>query len=715
MTNPERSALGRRLRDAIEKPFGERWRHARIEASVFFTFTFHRQHFEEHLLPELYGLPTDGERSARLALLQCQFDAEHRPVVFHDAHLPVERAANGELVSASALANPASFRIETVPVRWGDGDRTCMHAKHVCLLVRDADPERPNEGRDALIVLTASANLTLAGWRKNIEIADLQVFGRGQSTPMAAGLQELCADAWSWAERVRQGRQTGALSGLRQVEVFVNSLTKPASTRLPRLWTGRESLVEAISAEVDGANLRPIRRLSAGSPYASEDAGPLQRLVGELEPAKVEVLRPQDALGLPMSAPDWEHAVTSIAAEGMSPPTLHTLSDKLLTKGIERTTHLKWVYVEGTGGAILVVGSANLSDPAFGPHTRPGTNYETAVILQAPRGLRLLATDSVEPSNHERGPECELDPNTFLRPPIAPFHVTYDWSAAPGERAELIPLEQDARLPNEGARIRLVGEKGEGTPLLLRGPHLCKTACNVVRRALEVGPFVQLLERTPTDEAPVEHLVQVIELSQDHAPVRSHFGFSLDQFLRFVTAAGLGDWKRAERDADDQDRQTVEQDESLGDSAKGRPPLALDRPIAIIQATLQLETLARRAIKADDDGALARALFQVGGVSLRNMVDLHLATDDAESPGAEVELVDRLVCWLCLRSLLDDLAPRLPARHANHVAELDRALKGLAASWDEVEDNDRVALKQWLIANWRREDSAPSTAEEGAA
>ncbi len=711
MKAPDRHSLGKRLRAVIEAPLGERWRRPRIEASVFFTYTFHRQEFEEHLLPELFGLPSKGERSARLALLQLQFSHTHRPVVIHDAHVPVERDADGNLVRAAALAAPASFRLDTVPVRWGRDGRTCMHAKHILLRVRDEQPHRAGPQSEVLVVVTASANLTIAGWRQNIELADIQILRPGQATPLQPGLVQLLEDAWSWASDSGQPRDSGALSGLAHVSDFIDKLQPPLPDALqfPRLWTGRaESLEGSLTGAVADAAIGPVRRLSVGSPYLTEDAGPLRRLVDRLQPQTLAVLRPHDHQGVPMSVPAWERAVVGL--DGLSaPPTIHALHPDLLDKDTDRTTHLKWIYAEGDQEAVLVLGSPNLSDPAFGPHgqpgsqlPRPGTNYETAVMLRVPAGLRLLAADALEPHLMEPSGELELDPNALVRPPTAPFLLTYDWAGADDERVAVVPLPGGGP-PSSTARVRPLHNEGAGTLLVDDTGRVCPSLGALVRQALERGPFVELLEGAADPEV-VSPLVTIVELNQEHAPARSRFGLSLDQFLRFVTAASLEDWTQAERDADRIDRIKAEEAESQGSGSGSRSVTALDRPIRIIQATQHLERRVRAALEDQDEGALARALFEAGGMSVRNLVDYHLGgggDPDAEDDVERTDLVDQLVCWLGVRTLLDDLRPDLPEHTKERLTELEAALAKLETCWQDLEQGDRDQLKTWLTAEWR--------------
>ena len=716
MSAPAQQTFGRRVRAAVEAPYpdGERWRRPLIEASTFFTYTFHRQEFEEHLLPELYGLPTMGERSARLALLQLQFSHTHRPVVIHDAHLPVERDEQGGLVRAAALAAPASFRLDTVPVRWGPDGRLCMHAKHILLRVRDAESRPSSPLCEALVVVTASANLTVAGWRQNIELADIQVLRPGQRTSLQPGLAQLLEDAWRWAADSGQPRESGSLSGLAHITALVDSLQPPAAGEpvLPLLWTGRsEPLEDALARAVADASIGPVRHLSAGSPYLTEDASPLRRLVARLQPESLSVLRPHDHQGVPMSLSAWERAVVTL--DGLaSSATIHALHADLVDPKNTRTTHLKWLCVVGRDGAVLVLGSPNLSDPAFGPHTRPGTNYETAILLRLQKGVRLLDSEPLAPHDLDPSAELDLDPNGTRRPASAPFLLTYDWAASENARARVVSLPGGGQ-PSARDRIRMLHQDGLGEVLLGTNGAVSATGCTVIHQALDHAPFVELLEAA-SGPGRLPPLVSIVELNQEHAPVRSRFGLSLDQFLRFVSAASLDDWKQAEREADRVDRIELEEVESQGTRRLARAETALDRPIRIIQATKHLELRARAALADEDEGALGRTLFESGGMSLRSLVDFHLGGDSgksAEDVDERPDLVDRLVCWLGVRTLIDDLRPTLPAQTQARLHELDNTLTKLEASWDELSDADRDQLKTWLASEWRGAEDQTCSAE----
>jgi hypothetical protein len=721
MSEIPRQSFAQALADRAQAAFGA-GRRAEIQAAVFFTYTFHRQNFEEDLLPALYGLPAGGERSARLHLLQLSHGETTRPVVFHDAHLPIDGTVSGKPVDPTALGASSALRLDVVPVRWGGASNTCMHAKHVLLLLKPGGTD--NSAERALLVATTSANLTLAGWRRNIELCDIEVLRHDQSSGMTTGLRQLIADAWAWAAAAGQSSAGASLPGLRQIEGFVAKLND-APDAFPRLWTGRNSLDEAIVAGAAALKLGTIRQITAGSPYLSEDAVALGRLVAALKPDALKLLRPTDALGAVMSTPEWEKNVEQAAPN--TRVTHHKLVGQAEDDGKQpRTTHLKWIAVEGEAGALLALGSPNLSTAAFGPSadgSRALHNYETAVLRKISTGLQwlepapLARLTAVAPS-----PDLSEDPNGPKPPQDVALVITYDWTRPPQARARLLVLTVGDAPPAD-AHLRLIGSEAtaDSAPLGLQPDtqQLGEAASALVGRALEHHAYIELVEPAhPGGNA----LVQIVELNQELAPPRRVFRTSIDQLLRTLIAFGLGDHAAARRLADAADQRAAERDEGVEAPDGGRPAIALDRPIAMIQATMMIEKRARAAAKNNDLAGVARALFDQSGISLRKLVDLHRPPPpteavDTEAVPEKIDLVDVLVCWLCARTLIDalwaDAELKLHAEPALQQAhtDLDRRLADLDR-WDKLDDTHRGELRDWMHKNWRETSTKPAASPE---
>jgi hypothetical protein len=255
-----------------------------------------------------------------------------------------------------------------------------------------------------------------------------------------------------------------------------------------------------------------------------------------------------------------------------------------------------------------------------------------------------------------------------------------------------------------------VGSDHQGVPLERTGDVLGADACDKLRELLDHGPYVEVVD--PDSEHP--HIVYVVELNQAHAPVRQRFSMTVEQFLRFVTAWGMGDWSRAEAEAHRADRLRLEAEESMGPSTAKRPAIALDRPINIIQATLHLERRARTALVDKNESVLRSVLLDQGGASLRKLVDFYLPAPPAEgelpapSEAPDVDtLTERLVCWLSAHTLLQDLRPELPPSILHGLGSLEKALEQLEASWAHVPDEDRLVLRDWLRDHWRTDASPP--------
>ena len=134
----------------------------RLIGSLFTTFTFECEAFERWILPSLYGIEQANSRPARLHMLRVQLQETAVPIVFYDVHTAPDMGTQAE-------------RFYYVPVQLEQG--RLQHSKHTILLLGDED----RSDVEYMILVTGSANLTKAGWYRNIEFIDIEVLKMGQA------------------------------------------------------------------------------------------------------------------------------------------------------------------------------------------------------------------------------------------------------------------------------------------------------------------------------------------------------------------------------------------------------------------------------------------------------------------------------------------------------------------------------------------------------
>ena len=108
--------------------------------------------------------------------------------------------------------------VRRIPVAMRDG---FFHPKNIFLLTEPADPELGGQSQEALIVATLSANLTEAGWWRNVECCHVEMVEDGAACGFRDDLLEIVA--------VRLGppaQSSVAHDALEQVRRFVVRCTQ---------------------------------------------------------------------------------------------------------------------------------------------------------------------------------------------------------------------------------------------------------------------------------------------------------------------------------------------------------------------------------------------------------------------------------------------------------------------------------------------------------
>jgi hypothetical protein len=612
-----------------------------------------------------------------------------------------------------------------------------MHAKHVLLLIKDGARSTPESeaGADALVLVTTSANLTLAGWCTNAEIADIEVMEPGQVTSLKPGLSALINQAVGWLDAAGYEPSDRPL-GFVQVSEFIEKLEAPEEPGFPRLWIGEEPLSTAVQDAARDLGIEKVSTLTVGAPYFSEDAGPVRTLIDNHEPQAVRVMRPVDMHGIPMSTGVWErtlhdchpsltiHALQNIYTERQEGQSKAKNPGTRDGAGIHRTTHLKWVQLENKTKGLIVLGSPNLSGPAFDANESPGSNFETAILRAYDHTLSLLDEKPLDPlpEDVEESNLCD-DPNAPGRPQPAPYYLVYDWKS---HTAKAVPVLKDCALSTVSSWLRAVGDSDGWRFSFGKDGVLDSDTSRQLRKLLKHGPYVGVLE----DGRSEPYTVHVIEQHQEFAPPRQRFPLSLDLFLQFLGDSGYDAWERAAAAADRDERLQIEAEEQVAHTSSRRPDVTLDRPIRIIQAVGQLERRLQAAIDQNDRTAAERILLSKSAVSVYQLACVFAPHDPSaredsddgtlfERVHAEEDdlVVDQLVCWLAV----GDLCARYrddPFLSGIDWKDMDRVRRRLECVWNTLGDLDPEArelgvnqLKDWLSSQWT---ASNSTAVEGA-
>jgi hypothetical protein len=390
------------LSEAVQEKLNRR----RVLAAVFCTFRFDPGFFELEVLPLLFDLQLHQDRAIRkLQLEEALRPLAGRVAVYYDPRA-LEEGGRG----------PASLDVRRIPVRPRTG---YFHPKNAFLLVKE-----PATGRRSLLVLTASANLTQAGWWENVEcahVAEIEEDARSR----------LRDDLLDFLDHLR--RSTGPLDQhgpLDEIRSFVRRLQPVAhrsaqGTLHPHFlangrrgaWTFAGFLDDVLRGDLRVANLEVI------SPYLddADTSEPLAELLDLIQPARWRLLLPEDSGGTRCreSLFDW---VSEMGGEwGRLPGALTTAGERGAQR---RRVHAKVYRLFTADREVIFVGSVNLTRPA---HQAAG-NVETGILMEGPAGRRRrrLWLQPVEerPLFLSAAGEDEGVDMDFI-----PLVVRYDWSA----------------------------------------------------------------------------------------------------------------------------------------------------------------------------------------------------------------------------------------------------------------------------------------------
>ncbi|WP_326557212.1 hypothetical protein [Micromonospora sp. NBC_01796] len=394
------------LTEALRERIGGR----RTLAAVFCTFRFEPGFFEQEILPVLFDLPLQQAPAVR----RLQLEDALRPLagqvaVYYD---------HGALVVGDGTA---CLDVRRIPVR---PTRGYFHPKNAFILLEDEDT-----GERAVVALTASANLTRAGWWENVECFHLEEIAEG-------GRSRTSTDIRRFLRRVRTlAKHHGPHDASDQVQAFLSTV-QPITQRSVNqvlhphfIVTGSRSgmpLVDQLD-DIAGRRLRGAN-LEVLSPYLddADTSTPLVALLDRFQPPQWRILLPEER-GLARcrtSLYDW---VQRHGGRWGRLPTSHTARGGKQASGAAaapRAVHAKVYRFFTDDWEITLVGSFNLTSPAH----QAGGNVESGVLVEVPtpRRPRFWLEPVNEPPTFAPTSASEDDRGDFDAIPLA---VRYDWTS----------------------------------------------------------------------------------------------------------------------------------------------------------------------------------------------------------------------------------------------------------------------------------------------
>lgn len=396
--------------------FREHLAHRKLLDLVLLTFAFEPAFFEQEILPAFVDVAATSNEKIRLAILEEALRSNVEVAVYYDP---------GVLGTADGSSKLAVRRI---PVRRRQG---YFHPKNVLALVQDEEPGEDGLQRKHLLVATLSANVTRAGWWRNVEVCHIEVISEGSASPLRKDLLSLIS---ALKRQVSDEREPH--TALEHIRTFLSRITLvEGRTRdgvlRTRLYGPGQSvedfLVECLRQDVVGLNLEVI------SPYFDEaDAGPLRRLIDRFQPAETRVYLPRDSRGAGKCS---ERLFASVA--GLPDchwghlPEEHTRAGKA-EAATPREVHAKVYrfFSPRRRHEVVFLGSPNLTTAA---HSGKG-NFETGLLVDTePRQVPdwWLVRDTKAPKvflgHTDEGSNARASP-------LIALSVRYDWSTG---RAEL--------------------------------------------------------------------------------------------------------------------------------------------------------------------------------------------------------------------------------------------------------------------------------------
>lgn len=396
------------LSDTLRQHLAER----RVTASVFTTYTFEPQFFEEEILSLLSDQMVSAEPKLRMLQLEELLRSNIGPVaVYYD---------RGGLRGEGA----ARLDVRRTPVHVKTG---VFHPKVVLLLTMPEDASN-TKVKPALICGVLSSNLTKGGWWSNLECAHFETIYDGDRCSFRDDLRSMIRQLRALCDAEVDHEALDAVQAFLTMRVSgVEHATLNGRLR-PRLLAGKGSLTNFLElirgSQLSGTTLEVI------SPFFDKNAAaPLRKLLEKLQLRNVTVFLARNTKGEASCSEAVYQDVIEMGARWAQ----FRGEEELLRLGKDKKAKARSVHAKvyrftekAQQYEALVVGSHNLTSPA----TMGGQNFEASFFVELASESHVhpwLQTDEKRPKTF-----AVLDPELESCEPrddvAIPLQVRFNWS-----------------------------------------------------------------------------------------------------------------------------------------------------------------------------------------------------------------------------------------------------------------------------------------------
>lgn len=420
----------------LSRRFGDLLSGRRLVSAVFLTFRFDPGFFEQEVLPVFLDVPVSHVTDVRLAQLEDALRALRGHVAVYYDENGLEQTDHGG----------ARLDVRRIPVRMRTGT-AIFHPKNVLALVEANEPDDEGHRPRTLLVASLSANLTRAGWWKNVEVCHVEEILEGDKT-------RLRDDLLGFIDRLRgladHEREHAALKDIQRFMRDTDSYEQRTGGGVlrPRFYSRRQPFCDFLKETTNGA-LRGMN-LEVISPYFddADTSAPLDELIKQFQPKELRVFLPRGRKGEALVRPAMFQWVLERGAFWGALPHARIKSGE--AKHAEpRTVHAKVYrfFSKQPRREILFVGSVNLTRAAHSGSANLETGFLVEVIPEG-RPDFWLAVDERRPKSFGSAGEQEdaaATGGTRLR-------VRYHWDTG------LAETYWDDPRPSPALRIEAQGE-----------------------------------------------------------------------------------------------------------------------------------------------------------------------------------------------------------------------------------------------------------------
>lgn len=676
-------------RAVLSEHFQDRLKGKRVVAGLFLTFQFDPGFFEQEILPVFFDIPVSHAAAIRLLQLEdaIRENGTKIAVCYDSAGLVAE-------------ANSSRLDVRRIPMRHRTG---VFHPKNLFLLVEPSVANEDGQRPRSLLVSSASANLTRAGWWENVEVCHVEVIEAGSKT-------RLREDLLDFLRKLRTQMLTKEdREFLTEILAFLRNETESRQQRSSneRLHTHfywgqkpiSQFLKDVAGDWIKGAYLEVI------SPYFddAEVCTPLRNLVEALSPRQVRIFLPRDASGAAQCRNELYDDVAAIdnCHWGRLPKDLLRMGKS--EQVAERFVHAKVYrfFNRNPKREVLFVGSANLTTPGH----LGGANQESGFLVE------------IEPV---RAPDFWLEVDD-KRPRFIPTTPEDDESALAGRSNLMIRYHWDQQRAEvywdaKSDSPKLTLEAPRGVPLgslpSFEGRNWTTTppeTAEAIECALAITSFVHV-----NGEASAPLVVLVQEEGMTHKPSLL-MSLSAADILRYWSML-----TEDQRSAFIEARAGELIGAGLGEDlvARTKPPVEINtlfdrfagffHAFACLQSTISVALAPPVGQRANPREAVHR-LFGRKYDSLGNLLDRVFASD------AAYDDIDRYVIAMCARQLLEEIQQAHPdfwGKYVRDTRRLQRSLGRIADVRDRLvarNSSDMAIFLDWFEP-WFQRRSVPAAA-----